>query len=71
MSTARYPAEIPLIVIASPPVPANLPKDMAFRHEGLLGLDFLRAFRFTYNGPTNSFDLMCNNLPVATKRPNP
>ena len=67
---AQHPAEIPLTVIASPPVPANLPKDMAFRHEGLLGLDFLRAFRFTYDGPTNSFYLKCDNLPVAAKRSN-
>lgn len=55
---AQHPAEIPLTVIASPPVPTNLPKDMAFRHEGLLGLDFLRPFRFTYDGPTNHFSLI-------------
>lgn len=64
----QYPAEIPLSVIASPPAPANLPKDMTFHHEGLLGLDFLRRFRFTYDGPTNSFLLACDNIPTAVMR---
>jgi hypothetical protein len=67
---APRPAQIPLTVIASPPVPANLPKEMAFRHEGLLGLDFLRTFRFIYDGPTNSFLLTCDDLPVAATRSN-
>ena len=61
----QHAAEIPLTVIAGPPAPANLPKDMRFRHEGLLGLDFLRAFRFTYDGPTNLFYLTCDNIPTA------
>lgn len=68
---ARTPAQIPLAVIASPPLPTNLPKNMAFHHEGLLGLDFLRTFRFIFDGPTNSFLLSCDNLPVAAMRSNP
>lgn len=65
----QHPVEIPLSVIASPPAPANLPKDMSFRHEGLLGLDFLRRFRFTYDGPTNCFLLTCDNIPTPATRP--
>lgn len=61
----QFPAEIPLSVIASPPAPASLPKDMPLRHEGLLGLDFLRLFRFTYDGPTNSFLLACDKIPAT------
>jgi hypothetical protein len=63
-----HPAEIPLSVIASPPAPPDLPKDMAFRHEGLLGLDFLRLFRFTYDGPTNSFLLTCDSISMPVTR---
>jgi aspartyl protease len=63
----QHAAEVPLSVIASPPAPANLPKDMSFRHDGLLGLDFLKRFRFTYDGPTNLFHLTCDDLPAAAR----
>jgi hypothetical protein len=63
----QHSAGVPLRVIGGPPPATNLPKDMSFRHDGLLGLDFLRQFRFTYDGPTNLFQLTCDNLPIAVR----
>lgn len=48
---------IPLRVIASPPSTAAISRSIPFHHEGLLGLDFLRHFRFTYDGPAGEFRL--------------
>jgi len=46
---------VPLRVIASPPVTANISPGIPPRHEGLLGLDFLQHFLFVYDGPAGEF----------------
>lgn len=48
---------VPLTVIASPPVTAKVSPNIQLRHEGLLGLDFLGLFQFTYDGPSGDFRL--------------
>ena len=48
---------VPLTVIASPPVTARISSGIPLRHEGLLGLDVLQHFRFSYDGPAGEFRL--------------
>jgi hypothetical protein len=54
-----FAAEV--IGMPSPPVPQQ--------HVGLLGRDFLSHFRFTYDGPSGSFEIDSGQRPPPAKRP--
>jgi hypothetical protein len=57
MYGASHFKSVSLSVIASPPVTATISPNIALRHEGLLGLDFLQHFQFAYDGPAGEFRL--------------
>lgn len=53
----QHVKSVPLRVISSPPVTVPISPNIPLRHEGLLGLDFLRHFQFTYDGSSGEFRL--------------
>lgn len=58
-----FVANLMASVIAGPPVHPGASAGMTILHRGLLGLDLLRSFRLTYDGPSRTFELTCASLP--------